>query len=141
MEERVMRQLLAISIVLVCIGSSVADDNAAEMKKFAGTWKVKDGSADGIALPAEARAVARLSFGGNTFSFKGGPSERSTTFTVDAASQTIVIAPPKGENRTLRGRYKFDRSTLTLCLTDGAKTPETLAGGKDRLVLTLEKDK
>lgn len=135
-----MRRLIAIAALVMAVGPVIADDGA-EMKKFAGAWKVKDGSADGMPIPEDAKKVARLVFDGERFAFKGGPSEPVTTFKVDAASQTIEIAPPKGETKTLRGRYKFDRGILTLCLTDGAKLPETLAGGKDRMVLVLERER
>lgn len=135
-----MRRLFAVVACLVVLGPVCADDGT-EMKKFAGAWKVKSGSSDGMPIPEDARQVARLVFDGNRFAFKGGPSEPVTTFKVDAASQTIEIAPPKGETKTLRGRYKFDKGVLTLCLTDREKMPETLAGGKDRMVLVLERDR
>jgi len=140
MEERVMRRTFVCVALLMVAGSVLADDGAADLKKVAGTWKVKDGSSDGLPIPEEARRVARLQFDGNRFAFKGGPAGPVTTFTIDPATQTIEIAPPKGETKSLRGRYKFDRSTLTLCLTDGNKLPETLKGGKDRMVLVLERD-
>jgi uncharacterized protein (TIGR03067 family) len=136
-----MRRMLVLVAALICIGPALADDGSAELKKFAGTWKVKDGSSDGLPIPEEARKVAKLQFDGNRFAFKGGPSEPVTTFKVDASSQTIEIAPPKGETKTLRGRYKFDKSSLILCLTDSEKIPETLAGGKDRMILVLERDR
>ena len=135
-----MRRMLSIVAVLIVV-APVCADNGAELKKFAGTWKVKDGSSDGIPIPEESRKVARLSFDGNRFAFKGGPTQPVTTFKVDAAAQTIEIAPPKGETKTLRGRYKFARGTLTLCLTDSGKIPATLAGGKDRMILVLERDR
>jgi uncharacterized protein (TIGR03067 family) len=135
-----MRRLIVIAAFVMVVGPVWADDGA-EMKKFAGAWKVKSGSADGMPIPEDARQVARLVFDGNRFAFKGGPTEPLTTFKVDAGSQTIEIAPPKGETKTLRGRYKFDKGILTLCLTDREKLPETLAGGKDRMVLVLERDR
>jgi uncharacterized protein (TIGR03067 family) len=135
-----MRRLIVIAAFVMVVGHVCADDGT-ELKKFAGTWKVKDGSADGMPIPDDARKVARLVFDGDRFAFKGGPSEPVTTFKINASSQTIEIAPPKGETKTLRGRYKFDRGTLTLCLTDREKMPETLAGGKDRMVLILERDR
>jgi uncharacterized protein (TIGR03067 family) len=140
MEERVMRRLIVIVAFSMVVGPACADDGS-EMKKFAGAWKVKDGSADGMPIPDDAKKVARLVFDGDRFAFKGGPSEPVTTFRIDAASQTIEIAPPKGETKTLRGRYKFDKGMLTLCLTDREKLPETLLGGKDRMVLVLERDR
>jgi uncharacterized protein (TIGR03067 family) len=135
-----MRRLFAFVVVMATAGFAFADDGT-ELKKFAGAWKVKSGSSDGVPIPEEARQVARLVFDGDRFAFKGGPTEPVTTFKIDAGSQTIEIAPPKGETKTLRGRYKFDKGVLTLCLTDREKLPETLAGGKDRMVLVLERDR
>ncbi len=135
-----MRRMLSIVAVLIAV-APLSADNGVEMKKFAGTWKVKDGSSDGIPIPEEARKLARLSFDGNRFAFKGGPTQPVTTFKVNAAAQTIEIAPPKGETKTLRGRYKFERGILTLCLTDGDRMPATLASGKDRMILVLERDR
>lgn len=135
-----MCRLIAVVALIIAVGPVLADDGA-EKKKFAGAWKVKDGSADGMPIPDDAKKVARLVFDGDRFAFKGGPSEPVTTFKIDAVSQTIEIAPPKGETKTLRGRYKFDKGMLTLCLTDREKMPETLAGGKDRMVLVLERDR
>jgi uncharacterized protein (TIGR03067 family) len=125
----------------VAAGSIHADETAAELKKFAGTWKVTSGSADGNPLPAEALLNGRILFDGDRFTFKGGPAEAATTFSVDTSRQTIEIAPPKGETRILRGRYRFDGAKLTLCLTDADKVPETILGGKDRLVLVLERER
>jgi uncharacterized protein (TIGR03067 family) len=135
-----MRWIVVFLALGICANTSVADEKSAEMKKFAGTWKVKDASADGIRLPEEARKMIRLVFEGDRFAFKGGPTQPATTFTVDAAAQTIEIAPPKGETKIMRGRYKFEGATLTICLTDGEKPPDKLEGGKDRLYLILEKE-
>jgi uncharacterized protein (TIGR03067 family) len=132
---------LAIAFALLIVGNVLADDAADEQKKFAGTWKVKEGSADGLALPGEARAASRIVFEGNKFTFKGLPIEQTTTFTVDPAKGTIEIAPPKGETKTLRGRYRFEGATLSMVITDGDKFPEKIEGGKERLMLMLEKEK
>jgi uncharacterized protein (TIGR03067 family) len=132
---------LAVFAALIVVGPVAADDGGAEQKKFAGTWKLKDGSADGVRLPPEVRDIARLVFADDRFTFRGGPQERTTTFTVDPAAGTIQVAPPKGETRTLRGRYRFDGPTLTLVLTDADKTPEKIEAGPDRLVLILVRDK
>jgi uncharacterized protein (TIGR03067 family) len=132
---------LAVFAALIFMGAVVADDPGTEQKKFAGTWKLKDGSADGVSLPAEVREVARVVFAGDQFTFRGGPVERATTFAVDPAARTIEVAPPKGETKTLRGRYRFDGGTLTLVLTDADKAPDKIEGGRDRLVLVLVRDK
>ncbi len=131
---------IALALVLVWTGSAAADD-AAERAKFAGTWRLKDGTADGRPLPAEARDAARLVFAGEKFAFKSALIQMDTTFELDAARGTIVIAPPKGETNALRGRYKFEDKTLTLCLTDKADAPADLKGGPDRMVLVLEREK
>ena len=136
-----MPRSAAILAVLALAGPLTADERSAELKKFAGTWKVRDGSADGRPLPDEARKASRLVFDGNRFAFRGGPTEPHTTFAIDPARQTIEIAPPKGETRALRGRYRFEGGTLTLCLTDADAAPDALEAGKDRLLLVLERDK
>src|SRR3954469_15928198 len=98
---------LTVAVALVVVGHACADD-ADELKKFTGIWKVKDGSADGLSLPGESRAARRLVLDGNKFTYKGGPIEQTTTFKLDVPNETIEIAPPKGEAKTLRGRYRFD---------------------------------
>jgi uncharacterized protein (TIGR03067 family) len=130
----------AVVFAVVVVGFAVADD-ADEHKKFAGTWKVKDGSADGLPLPGEARAASRIVFDGNKFTYKGGPVEQTTTFKLDVPNGTIEIAPPKGESKTLRGRYRFDGASLRLVITEGDKLPDKIEGGKDLLMLVLEKEK
>src|SRR4051812_46127242 len=108
---------LAVAFALVVVGHAFADD-AEELKKFTGTWKVKDGSADGLSLPGEARAASRIVFDGNKFTYKGGPIEQTTTFKLDVANGTIEIAPPKGETKIMRGRYRFDGATLSMVFTE-----------------------
>ena len=136
-----MPRTAALVAALIALGPVLADDPAAEREKFAGTWKVKDGSADGVSLPSEVRDVARLVFAGDRFTFQGGPVEQATTFTVHPAAGTIEVAPPSGETRTLRGRYRFDGNTLALVLTDADKAPDKIEGGRDRLMLILVRDK
>jgi uncharacterized protein (TIGR03067 family) len=131
---------IALGLVLLLTCSAAADDSA-ERAKFAGTWKVKDGTADGQALPAEAKENARLVFAGENFSFKSALIQMETTFLLEPAKGRIVIPPPKGETKTLQGRYKFDDKALTLCLTDKAELPEDLKPGPGRMVLVLEREK
>ena len=128
---------IALGLMLVLVARAGADDKA----KFAGTWKLKEGTTDGQPLPAEAKEAARLVFAGDKFVFKSALIQMDTTYTLDAAKGTIEIAPPKGETNTLRGRYKLDDKTLTLCLTDKAEVPADLKGGPDRMVLVLEREK
>ena len=131
---------IALALALVLTGSTAADD-AAERTKFAGTWKVKDGTAEGRPLPPEAKDASRLVFAGEKFSFKSALVTMDTTYALNPSKGTIVIAPPKGEAKTLQGRYKFEDKTLTLCLTDKAEFPADLKGGPDRMVLVLEREK
>lgn len=131
---------IAVGLVLVLATCAGADD-AAERAKLAGTWKLKDGTTDGQPLPAEAKDAARLVFAADKFSFKSALIQMETTYTLDAAKGTIEIAPPKGEAKTLRGRYKLEDKTLTLCLTDKPDVPADLKGGPDRMVLVLEREK
>jgi uncharacterized protein (TIGR03067 family) len=131
---------IALALVLVLTCSAAADD-AAERAKFAGTWKVKEGTTDGQPLPPEAKEASRLVFAGDKFSFKSALVTMDTTYTLDPAKGTMVVIPPKGETKTLQGRYKFEDKTLTLCLTDKAEFPADLKGGPDRMVLVLEREK
>jgi hypothetical protein len=80
-------------------------------------------------------------FTGDRFAFKSALIQMDTTYTLDPAKGTIVIAAPKGETTSLRGRYKFEDKTLTLCLTDKADFPADLGAGPDRMVLVLEREK
>ncbi|HEX3152574.1 MAG TPA: TIGR03067 domain-containing protein [Gemmataceae bacterium] len=139
-----MRRLVVPFIVLVCAVPAIAEDAVeAEQKKLAGTWKAKEGSADGLSLPTESLVLARIVFDGNKFTFKekDGANEKATTYKVDPEKGTIEIIPPKGETKTMRGRYRFDGATLRIVFTEGDKFPEKVEGGKDLLMLVLEKEK
>ena len=137
-----MRRHCLIGLLLLTAAPAWADDAAtAEQKKMSGTWKVKDGQADGQPLPAEVRDKARIVFKGDTFAFTAAGMDKATTYAVDPAKGTITIDPPKGETKTLRGLYKLDGDTLTLCVTDGDKIPVKLAAAADVLYLVLEREK
>lgn len=135
---------IACLVLLLSSWTLLADDKAdtqkAEIKRFSGTWKVVKGVADNMPLPDEAKASSRLIFDASNFTFKAGPVEQRTTFTVNAEKQTIEVAPPKGETKTLRGLYKFDGTKLTLVLTDSDKVPDKLEAGENRLYLELVRE-
>ncbi len=137
-----MRRHCLMGLLLLTAAPAWADDAAKEeQKKLAGTWKVKEGHADGQPLPAEATEKARIVFKDDTFAFTGGGVDKSTTYAVDPAAGTITVQPPKGQVKLLRGRYKLDGDKLTLCMTDGDKAPEKLAAGPDVVYLILEREK
>lgn len=127
-------------IVLACLVVPLQADDA-EIKKFSGTWKVKEGTDDGIAMPAEVREAARIVFDGKKFSFKSALVEQATTFEVDVIKGTITIAPPKGETKPLRGRYKFEGKLLTLTLTDKEDPPIDFKPAAGRMTLLLERER
>ncbi len=137
-----MRRHCLIGLLLLTAAPAWADDAAtAEQKKLSGTWKVKEGNADGMPLPEGAKATARLVIKDATFAFAAAGMDKATTYAVDPAKGTITIDPPKGETKTLRGLYKLDGDTLTLCVTDGDKIPVKLAAAADVLYLVLEREK
>jgi len=137
-----MRHLCLIGTLLAAAAPAWADDAVkGEQKKLAGTWKVKEGSADNQPLPAEAREKARLVLTDATFAFVGGGIDKTTTYAVDPAKGTITIQPPKGEAKPLRGLYKLDGDTLTLSVTDSDILPVKLAAAADVLYLVLERAK
>jgi uncharacterized protein (TIGR03067 family) len=126
---------------LVC--ADAKDDAKAELKKFAGTWKVLSVEVEGKKIPDEEREKARLIFDGEKATFKEfGSKEQMTTFKFDTSKKpaTIDFEPPAGEKEGIKGIYKFEGGKLTISASNKGTRPTEFKAGDDIVLLVLEKE-
>lgn len=136
-----MKNLLAMLLIISSASTGLADGVTEAQEKLAGIWKLVSGEEDGQPFPAEAKEKSRIVFEKNKFAFRAGEISVPTVYTIDPMKGTISIAPPIGETKTLRGLYKLEGNHLTLCVTDGDMVPTKFAGGKNIMLLVLEREK
>ena len=143
---------LTIALLLAMPALAGADDKdeaQKELKKFEGTWKVKSfefsGKKDGP--PAEEREKMRMVFKGDKLTIKGTPrGDHDVTVELDPSKKPahINLNPPKDEGgRVVKGIYKFEKDTLTICGNQGDDRPTEFAlkDGTQIALLVLERIK
>jgi uncharacterized protein (TIGR03067 family) len=144
--HRSVRLVAAFVLLLIpaLVWADAKDDAKAELKKFAGTWKVLSVEADGKKIPDEEREKARLIFDGENVTFKefGGKDDKKT-FKIDPSKKpaTIDIEGPAGEKEGVKGIYKFEDGKLTICASDKGERPTEFKAGDKVVLLVLEKEK
>jgi uncharacterized protein (TIGR03067 family) len=120
---------LMISAAALLNAAGPPNDDAKELEKFQGTWRVTSYLEDGKKRPAEELKNSRLVFQGAQFLVKQGEriEERGTQKFVEAkghraVDHTITEGAEKG--KTFPGIYRLQGDTLTYCFAPaGQKRP------------------
>src|SRR5262249_19329256 len=125
--------LALLLAVPVAAPSQVRDEPAASLD---GTWKIKSMTVGGKkeGPPGELLEKMRLVFKDKTLTSKGGPNgDMESTFEIDTSKKPahITVQPPKGEQREMKGIYKLDKDTLTICGTDKGERPTEFVSKED----------
>jgi uncharacterized protein (TIGR03067 family) len=119
--------LLAAGLVIATGAARAKDDTAKEIKKLQGTWKVVAVEVDGNELSDEDRkqAPTRLIVKGTKYTLKGTQDSKGS-FQVGANKKfkTITSKPTDGpyKGKTIKGIYKLDGDTMTVCYDITGKT-------------------
>ena len=143
---------LAVVAVLCLGGPLLADDkkNEADLKAMVGNWRVEKAELGGKDI-TEALKVLKFNIReGDKYTAEHGNEKDDGTFTVDAAKvpKELDVKPTGGPARgkTVKGIYKFDGDTLTICYEHDAekgKRPEKFESKADTtlLLITYKRDK
>jgi len=113
--------------LLIAAEDKKADVDAAELKKFAGTWAVTAREHGGKKQPKKQFADQTLTFAGAKFTYKDGDDvlEQAEVVALDpgATPGTIDVKITSGDDKgkVTKAIYKFDGDKLTLCIAEPGK--------------------
>jgi uncharacterized protein (TIGR03067 family) len=113
-----------------------------EFARFEGTWKFVSLEVGGKKLPPEALKGHSLILKGDRFEMHTEEGVVKGTFKVDVATKpkqidiTFTDGPPKGQ--TLKGIYKLEDDTYTVCIDPAAKERVTEFASKPGTMGVLE---
>jgi uncharacterized protein (TIGR03067 family) len=134
--------LASLFLAAVC-GTTAADDP--KPGPLEGSWKAT--SIVKEAEPAE-KGEATFSFTGNTVrvTVPSGGKDQPAPFTLEpkANPATIDITEkrPGAKDRVIKGIYKIEKDTLTICAAlDEGERPKDFKPAKTNIVITLERVK
>ncbi|HYH67252.1 MAG TPA: TIGR03067 domain-containing protein [Urbifossiella sp.] len=143
---------LALTVLGLCPPAAPGQNGDGKAANpFEGTWEVvKLQHAGDDVTPFLKDSSPTMTFKGNGYVFKVGPTTEKGTFTFDAkakpATIDLKITEGSGKGKTQLGIYEADGDTLRLCMADeGAKDrPTKFASAKDApefLLATLKRKK
>lgn len=111
----------------------LADDKAdleQEIRKFQGAWTIESSTTGGKELPADDLKALIVTFEGNQHTVKNGSEviqvgtqKLDPTKSPKTIDVTMSEGPSKG--KVMRGIYKFDGDTLTVCFDPQGKNRPT----------------
>ena len=118
---------MCYAVLLVLLFQS---SDTIELVRHQGTWRVVSFERDGKETPSEIiDSIERIVEGDHVLWKRNGKSFAGTTMKLDpkAEPSSIDLAPDGGPNRekVVRGIYKFDDDTLTICTSDADKPRPT----------------
>jgi uncharacterized protein (TIGR03067 family) len=135
--------LAMLGLVLVLGFSQAADDNKDEWKKLNGTWSVKEGEANGTALPADGLAKLKLTMKDGTYVVKADDATDKGNLKLDPKKKPkeVDVEGVDGPNmgKTYKAIYEIDGDTLKVCYdlggTDRPKEFKTKVGSTEMLLI------
>jgi RNA polymerase sigma factor (sigma-70 family) len=139
------------AVTAVCACRALADPQAAAGKgagqededKIQGTWVLVSAQKGGQDMVEEELKGRKLTFTGGKMTVKKGDREEKTaTYKLDPTKMPKEIDTADGDKR-LRGIYKLDGDTLTLCVDEGDERPAEFASppGTPAELLVLKREK
>jgi uncharacterized protein (TIGR03067 family) len=94
-----------------------------------GTWQLQSVTFRGQEAPADMVSKSRMVIAGNQLtSHDGDRVQPASTITVDATRKPGTIDSKLGTGQTIRGIYRLEEGTLTICVgPSGAERPKEFA--------------
>jgi uncharacterized protein (TIGR03067 family) len=136
--------MLAAAFVMVA-AEGKEDAGARDQKRMQGTWKVESAAKGGKKAPAERTAAMRLVIEGDQITVNEGATHEAATFTLlpDQKPPAIDIQPNRPGAKTVRGIYRIDGDSLTMCWVRGGDRPTEFASkeGSAAILLVLKRQK
>ncbi|MFO0813841.1 MAG: TIGR03067 domain-containing protein [Gemmatales bacterium] len=137
-----MKWFASLSLALLVLSFTVAQDDKKDNDKFQGKWNMTKGEMNGESLPEDFVKGFSLTFTKDKFEAKmGDGSGEEGTFKLDSSAK-----PGKAEftagGETRKGIFKFDGDDLHLCVSDkGGETPKDFSGKDGNIFFVLKKAK
>lgn len=139
--------VLPVAFLLAAGGLGANDDQKDDQDKLQGEWAVTSMELRGKVMGEEQRKDWRLVVKGDEWlqsSKADGSKSLKMTFTVDPAKRPkeidFRVTNPEGQQETLKGIYKFDGDTLTVCKrnVDNADRPTEFKAGDSTLLAVFQ---
>jgi uncharacterized protein (TIGR03067 family) len=140
------RRVLMLVAACVLVAADAKEDAAAKDKeKLQGTWKVESATRGGKEAPAERAQAMRLVIEGDQITVKEGTMAEAAMFTLlpDQKPPAIDIKPNRPGEKTVRGIYRLEGDTLTMCWSREGGRPTEFASkeGSGAILLVLKRQK
>jgi uncharacterized protein (TIGR03067 family) len=140
------RVLTLVAAGLLLVAADAKEDAAKKDRgRMQGTWKVESATKGGKKAPAEKTQAMRLVIEGDKITVKEGGHDETATFTLlpDQKPPAIDIKPSRGGEKTVRGIYRIEGDTITMCWSHAGDRPKEFASkeGSDFILLVLKREK
>jgi len=139
---RLCGSLAVCSLIVLCLsGPGFAQDDAKELEKLEGSWKIESAMENGVLVQGEDLAqITKI-----IFTIKGNkltPSDNPTDFLtlkIDASKKPAEIDLTEKDMKVSKGIYKLEDSVLRLCFSDGERPKEFTSTMANKAILLVLK--
>jgi uncharacterized protein (TIGR03067 family) len=142
MKRRVL-MLVAACVLVAAAGKEGAASR--DQEKLQGKWEVESATRGGKKAPAERIKAMRMVIEGDRMTVKDGTRDETATFTLmpDQKPPAIDIKPNRPGEKTVRGIYRVEGDTLTMCWVREGDRPKELVSkeGSGAILLVLKRQK